>query len=303
MQMGNSTLSIGQMIRRASEAFERANLSYGHGTESAWDEAAWLVLAVVGISPQAEELDMDIAVSEAQAQRIRQFVEQRIQTRKPLAYLLNSAWFCGLEFYLDERVIVPRSPIAELISYGFEPWLQKSPQRILDLCTGSACIAIACALRFPSACITATDISGDALTVANININRHAVADRVRLYKADVFTGLPEAARYDLIVCNPPYVDAADMAVLPPEFRREPQLALAAGRDGLDIVRRLLQDAGNFLTPDGVIVCEVGNSEEALCQAYPRIPFTWLEFEQGGHGVFLLTAKELAEACIDKTMN
>jgi ribosomal protein L3 glutamine methyltransferase len=299
MQAGNSTLNVAQMIDATGKTFERAQLSYGHGTENAWDEAAWLVLACLGISPQTENFDADIPVSPQQAQRIQELIERRVQTRKPLAYLLNSAWFCGLEFFVDERVIVPRSPIAELIGNDFAPWVKKPPQKILDLCTGSGCIAIACALQFPSAQVDATDISADALTVAAINAGRHAVEDRVRFYQADVFSGLPQR-RYDLIVCNPPYVDADDMARLPPEYRQEPGLALAAGQDGLDIVRRLLREAGNFLAADGVIVCEVGNSEEALANAWPRIPFIWLEFEQGGSGVFVLTADELAQSGINE---
>jgi ribosomal protein L3 glutamine methyltransferase len=289
----SNVLTIRQIIHEVSDAFERAQLVYGHGTETAWDEAAWLALSVLGVSPQQEELDANIPVSEEQAQRIRGLAQQRIQTRKPLAYLLNSAWFCGLEFHVDERVIVPRSPIAELIANDFAPWLRQTPRRILDLCTGSGCIAIACAVQFPSARVDATDINEQALAVATANAQRHDVQDRVQLYQADVFTGLPPN-QYDVVVCNPPYVGAEEMSGLPAEYQQEPELALAAGQDGLDIVRRLLQDAGNFLTPNGILICEVGNSETTLCQAYPAMPFTWLEFEFGGHGVFLLTADDLS---------
>ncbi|MBN1378197.1 MAG: 50S ribosomal protein L3 N(5)-glutamine methyltransferase [Gammaproteobacteria bacterium] len=299
--MTGIAITIEQKIREVSARFEQAHLTFGHGTENAWDEAAWLVLGVLGISPQMEQLDADIPVSLEQAQRIRDLVERRIQMRKPLAYLLNSAWFCGLEFYIDERVIVPRSPIAELIANDFAPWLKKTPQTILDLCTGSGCIAVACALQFPLARVTATDISDEALSVAKINVNRHALEDQLQLYKADVFTGLPPC-QYDLIVCNPPYVDAEEMAVLSPEYQQEPGLALAAGHDGLDFVRRMLNEVGNFLTPDGVLVCEVGNSEVALTQAYPYMPFVWQEFEQGGYGVFILTRSDLTDIGINKTV-
>ena len=292
--MLNNLLTVADTIRAISALFDSAGLYYGHGTENAWDEASWLVLSVMGISPQLEEVDGAIPVSGQQAGRIQELAEQRIRTRKPLAYLLNSAWFCGLEFFVDERVIVPRSPIAEMITDHFSPWITGMPRRILDLCTGSACIAIACAKQFPDADVTGTDISDEALAVAGLNVERHGLRDRVLLCRADIFTGLPKA-RYDLIICNPPYVDADEMANLPPEFLQEPESALAAGADGLEFVRRLLQEAGNFLVPDGVLVCEVGNSEQALSRAYPCLPFIWPEFECGGSGVFVLRCGDLEE--------
>ena len=284
--------TLGELIQEISQKFEAAQLHCAHGTETAWDEAAWLLTHVIGWSPQTGEFCADTPATGEQVQQIRKIADKRIQTRRPLAYLLNSAWFCGLEFYVDERVMVPRSPIAELIANDFTPWLTHPPQRILDLCTGSACIAIACAVQYPEANVTATDISRDALAVAQLNVERYQLADRVKFYQADIFQGLPQQL-FDLIVCNPPYVDAIDMANLPEEYRHEPGLALRAGTDGLDFVRQMLPIAGNFLSANGVLVCEVGNSEMALCDAYPNVPFTWIEFEHGGHGVFALTAQEL----------
>ncbi len=281
------------LIDWVSERLERADLCYGHGTENAWDEAAWLVLHALGLSPQESLADPEKAVAVAEQRRVELLLERRITTRKPLAYLLQSAWFCGLEFFVDERVLVPRSPIAELIPNGFFPWLPRLPSSVLDLCTGSGCIAIACALAFPEAEVTATDISGQALAVAEINRDRYGLEQRLQLYAADVFNGLPRK-EYDLIVCNPPYVDAEDMAALPEEYKQEPGLGLAAGQDGLDIVRRILRDADRYLSARGLLVVEVGNSQSALLAAFPRVPFLWPEFEHGGDGVFVLSAGDLA---------
>lgn len=294
--MKDKPLTIERKLNEIAAIFEQAQLYFGHGTETAWDEAAWLIAHVLGISPQNEQLDAETVIPKEQDVRISKLVEDRVKTRKPLAYLINSAWFCGLEFYVDERVIVPRSPIAELIANEFTPWLSKAPQHILDLCTGSGCIAVACAVQYPQVQILATDIDPAALEVARMNTERHNVADRVRLYQADLLDGLP-TGRFDLILCNPPYVGAKDMAGLPVEYSHEPQQALAAGADGLDAVRRILRAVGNFLEPDGVLICEVGNGQETLCEVYPRIPFTWVEFDYGGQGVFVLAANEMpAEA-------
>ncbi len=281
-----------QLCEKVAAGFQSAGLYFGHGTETAHDEAAWLVAAVLEVSPQ-QSLPVT-PVSAAQRNKAFELMETRITTRKPLAYILRSAWFCGLEFYVDERVIVPRSPLAELIGEQFSPWLLEPPRHILDLCTGSACIAIACAHAFPEARVDASDISADAIAVAGLNIQNYSLQDRVRLIRADVFDGLP-AQTYDLIISNPPYVDADDIASMPPEYRHEPGLALAAGDDGLTIAHKIIAGARARLSENGVLICEVGNSEAALLQVYPDLPFIWPEFVWGGSGVFLLYAKDLYE--------
>lgn len=287
-----SPCSRWELIGIIAQRLEDAGLVFGHGTENAHDEAAWLVIHALGFSPAEPLPEPSAPVQAADIARVEDLLQRRIQTRKPLAYLLNSAWFAGLEFYVDERVIVPRSPIAELIAREFSPWLTGPPRRILDLCTGSGCIAIACARQFDDAHVDATDISADALDVAGVNRRKHGLEDRVTLIQADVFEGLPHR-NYDIIVSNPPYVDAGAMADLPAEYRNEPALALAAGKDGTTIVRRILAGAPEYLSPEGILVCEVGDSEEALTAAFPAIPFVWLDFEFGGHGVFLLAAEDL----------
>ncbi len=229
-------------------------------------------------------------LTQAELEHLSAAREQRIIQRIPTPYITRQAWFCGMPFYVDERVLIPRSPVGELIENAFYPWLQYEPETILDLCCGSACIAIACSEAFPDAEIHASDLSPDALAVAAVNVEQYG--SRVRLIESDLFAGMT-GQRYDVIVCNPPYVDAEDMASLPDEYRHEPVLALASGDDGLDFTRRLLREAVDHLTDNGILIVEVGNSAEALEQTFPTVPFVWLEFAHGGDGVFMLTAQDL----------
>lgn len=238
---------------------------------------------------------LDARLTTSERARVVANIQRRIEERIPAAYITGQAWFAGLPYAVDERVLVPRSPIAELIEKRFAPWLTEEPLQILDLCTGSGCIGIACAYAFPDAEVQLSDISFDALAVAEENIHQHGMADRVFAMQSDLFENLL-GQRFDLIVSNPPYVDAEDMASLPDEFHAEPELGLASGDDGLDFTRRLLREAQDYLTDEGLLVVEVGNSWPALEAAYPDLPFVWVEFERGGHGVFVLTAQDLRNA-------
>ncbi|MEL0578256.1 50S ribosomal protein L3 N(5)-glutamine methyltransferase [Pectobacterium punjabense] len=286
--------TIQDMLRWAVSRFNAANVYYGHGTDNPWDEAIQLVLPSLYLPLDIPEDMYTSRLITSERQRIVERVIRRVNERIPVAYLTNKAWFCGLEFYVDERVLVPRSPIGELINNYFDEQLPKTPNLILDLCTGSGCIAIACAQAFPEAEVDAVDISSDALAVTEQNIQQHGLEYRVTPIRSDLFRDLP-AIRYDLIVTNPPYVDEEDMSDLPQEFRFEPELGLAAGNDGLDLVRRILACAPDYLSDDGVLICEVGNSMVHLIDQYPEIPFTWLEFDNGGDGVFMLTQSQLVD--------
>ena len=278
-------------IRWAVSRFHAEQLYFGHGTDNAWDDARQLVLGAVHLPFEVADAYLDCRLEDDEIAQLRELLRRRIEERVPTAYLINEAWFCGLPFYVDERVLVPRSPIAEQIQRRFEPWLAREPARILDLCTGSGCIGIACAYAFEEAEVVLSDLSFEALEVANINIERHGLEERVYTVQGDGFDGLPEQ-RFDLIVSNPPYVDAEDFAEMPEEYHHEPALGLACGEDGLDLVRRMLAESADHLTEKGLLVVEVGNSQVHVEASYPEVDFTWLEFEQGGHGVFLLSAEQ-----------
>ena len=281
-------------IRWAVSRFHAEELFFGHGHDNAWDEARALVLGAVHLPWDTADRYLDCALEDDERYALGVLLHRRIQERVPTAYLLGEAWFCGLPFTVDERVLVPRSPIGELIEAHFAPWLPATPARILDLCTGSGCIGIACAYAFPEAEVALGDLSYDALEVAWQNIERHGLEERVYTVQGDGFAGLP-GQRFDLIVSNPPYVDAEDFADMPAEYQHEPALGLACGDDGLDLVRRMLAEAADHLTEQGILVVEVGNSQVHVEALYPEVDFTWLEFERGGHGVFLLAAAQCRE--------
>ena len=284
-----------ELIHWGADLFEQAGLVFGHGTDNALDESALLVLHELRIGYEQPDEVLDTPLDDEDRLRVIELLERRVASRKPAAYLVNEAWFAGLSFYVDERVLVPRSPIAELIEAGFEPWIGRQPVRnILDLCTGSGCIGIACAHAFPDARVDLADLSADALDVAGMNIQRHGLEARVSPLQSDLFAGLT-GRRYDIIVSNPPYVPQQEVRELEAEFQHEPALGLIAGTDGLDIVTSILNDAGKHLRDDGILVVEVGHSQERLVELFPDVPFLWLEFEYGGEGVFLLESLQLHE--------
>jgi ribosomal protein L3 glutamine methyltransferase len=270
--------------------FAAHDLSYGHGTDCAEDEAFWLVWQLSGNPDDMSRMPADPGL----AARVLALARRRVEERIPLAYLLGSAWFAGLEFEVGPAVLIPRSPLAEVVEQHFVPWVELGPQaRVLEVGTGSGCIAIAAAIHNPEIVVDATEIDAAALAIARRNVERHGVADRVQLLEADLFP--LEAGRYRVIISNPPYVPAAEIPSLPAEYGHEPVAALDGGEDGLDVVRRLLTGARERLTPDGVLIVEVGLAADALMAAYPRVPWTWIGFERGGEGVFVLTADELKD--------
>lgn len=281
------------LIASGARRLQRARVFFGHGTDNAWDESAALVWHALKLPQASSPRIYAKRVNAAGVERVEALIQRRIAERIPAVYLTGLTWFAGLPFQVDPRVLIPRSPLAELIEQRFSPWIEAGRvRRILDIGTGSGCIAIACAKAFPKAHVDAVDLSADALTVARANVRRHRVGRRVQVVKSDHFSALGARA-YDMIVSNPPYVGAREMAALPPEYRHEPRMALAAGPSGLDSVRVILREAGRHLRPHGILVVEVGNSERAVRRAYPRLPFTWLDFERGGGGVFLLSAQAL----------
>ncbi len=264
-------MTLDELVRDAARRLRRAPLHYGHGTSNARDEAAFLVLRGLGLPFDARA---DRAVTAKELRRVEGLLRRRIGERVPVPYLLNEAWLAGASFYVDRRVIIPRSHIAALLQQEMRPWLHRPARRVLDLCTGTGCLAVLAAQAFPRALVDAADVSAAALAVAQRNVARHGLRGRVRVLRADLFEGLGRR-RYDLIISNPPYVDARAMRALPPEYRHEPRLALAGGADGLALVRRILRDAGGHLNPGGLLVCEVGRGRGLLERAYPRTPFAW----------------------------
>ncbi len=289
----DSLSCIRDFIRWGVSRFTDESLFFGHGTDNALDEALFLVLNSLHLPYDLPADYFSSVLTQEERKRVTGMIERRISERKPAAYLTREALFAGLPFYVDERVLVPRSPIAELIKQRFEPWLEPGQvERMLDLCTGSGCIAIACAYAFPGAEVDAVDISADALEVAEVNVRKHGLADRVHLLQSDLFGQLGEQ-RYDLIVSNPPYVSAEELEQLPDEYRFEPRVGLHGGESGLDCVQRILEGAARHLADTGILIVEVGSSAETLQNLYPYVPFYWLEFEHGGDGVFLLTAEQV----------
>jgi len=288
-------ISIQDFVRWGASRFNAAGLFFGHGTDNALDEALNLVLHALHLPPDLPPAYRDCRLTAGERVTVTDLIERRISERKPAAYLTQRAWFAGLEFYVNEDVLVPRSPLAELIEAGFDPWIDADGvSGVLDLCTGSGCIGIATAVYLPHVEVDLVDISAAALRVAETNVENHGLTDRVRVAESDLFSALA-GRRYDIIVSNPPYVGAEELLSLPEEYRNEPALGLAGGESGLDLVLRILRDAPNFLAEGGILLVEVGNTAAELMRRFPEAPFLWLEFERGGEGVFLLNRDQLVD--------
>jgi ribosomal protein L3 glutamine methyltransferase len=289
---------VRDLVRASAKRLARAKLAFGHGTATAWDEAAYLVLHALGHSPLYADAQMDRPVTPTQVRAAFELIARRIRSRVPAAYLTHEAWLAGHRFYVDERVLVPRSFLAEWILNDLGSWIAQPQQirRVLELCTGSGCLAVLLAKALPHARIDAVDISADALAVARRNVARYRLSRRVRLLESDLFAALGET-RYELILANPPYVSARAMARLPREYRQEPRLALAGGRNGLDCVRRILAHAPDYLDPQGILVMELGHARKRVERAFPHTPFTWLETAAGDAVALLLRRDEIPHAC------
>jgi len=295
MKETEELVTILDFLRFSLSCATEANLYYGHGTDNAWDDIRSLILRSLALPYDINPDLFNARLTSSEKKYLCHQLDKRINQRVPVPYLIKEAYFYDLLFYVDERVLIPRSPIAELIENQFSPWIDaEKVHHILDLCTGSGCIAIACCYAFPEAQVDAVDISAEALAVAVINCERLEVEDQLHLIESDCFTRVPQTL-YDIIVSNPPYVGKEEMQTLPDEYRHEPVLALETTNNGLAIVDKILHSAHAYLNDHGILVVEVGNSEEALCKAYPNVPFTWLEMSNGGHGVFLLTKQQLDE--------
>ena len=292
---GRQKRTLRQWIQDAATQLDAAGLFFGHGTDNALDESVYLLSHALKTDFDFKAFNLDAPLSSAQEDAVMDIIKQRIETRQPAAYITHEAWFAGYPFYVDSHVLVPRSPLAELIEEHFQPWIAEDKiSNILELGTGSGCIAIACALHMQQTLVDACDIDQAAIEVARKNVAKYALEQRVSLYQSDLFRDLPQK-KYDIIITNPPYVGQAEFDNLPEEYTHEPSLGLVAGEDGLDCVRIILREAIHYLQPHGILIVEVGNSQRAVEQAYPDVPFTWLEFEHGGEGVFLLDASQLTQ--------
>ncbi|MEQ8516677.1 MAG: 50S ribosomal protein L3 N(5)-glutamine methyltransferase [Chromatocurvus sp.] len=288
--------SVIEAIQACARVLETGDVFFGHGTDNAWDEAVQLVLFAVGQPPDAPSDVGERPLVAADRERIESLLQRRVHQRIPLPYLTGEAWFAGLRFACDGRALVPRSPLAELVLGDFRPWYAGTgPVSILDLCCGGGAIGIAAAVQLPRARVVLSDVDGGALALASTNVLQHGVGDRVRTVQGDLFCSLADE-RFDIILCNPPYVDASDLGSMPAEYAHEPPIGLGAGSDGLDLARRVLNEAADHLNPEGLLLLEVGNSWTALEVAFPRVAFTWVELEAGGHGVLAMQASELRES-------
>ncbi|BAP58330.1 50S ribosomal protein L3 N(5)-glutamine methyltransferase [Candidatus Tachikawaea gelatinosa] len=292
----NELKTLQDMLRWAVSCFESENIYYGHGTDNPWDEAVQLILPTLflPIDSLAENIK-EAKLTWSERKKIIDNIMLRTKKRIPVPYLTNKSWFCNYEFYIDRRVLIPRSPFGEIINNNFKNIVSHSPKFILDMCTGSGCLAIASAYVFPESQIDAVDISADALAVANININNHFLFHRIKLIHSDLFLHIP-IKKYDLIITNPPYVNNEDMRNLPKEYLHEPHIGLLGGNDGLNFINRILFIASDYMNENGILICEVGNNIENLKKKYPNIPFTWIELNNGGKGVFYLTFQQIIDS-------
>ena len=294
-QIQQELLTIRDWLRYAVSRFEDSDIFYGHGTDNAYDEAVWLIMSSLHLPHDTLNNFLDAKLTSGERAKLAGFIDDRISKHTPTAYLLKEAWLQGYKFYVDERVLIPRSFIAELlVNDGLQPWIEY-PELVnsaADICTGSGCLGVLLADAYPDAEIDVIDISADAIDVCNINISNYGLQARVHAIKSDMFSAL-KGKQYDLIISNPPYVDAPSMAELPAEYRNEPQLALGSGAAGLDHTHTILREAANYLSDDGILVVEIGHNRDALIEAYPELPFTWLEVSSGDEFVFLLTKSQL----------
>ncbi|MGZ8271186.1 MAG: 50S ribosomal protein L3 N(5)-glutamine methyltransferase [Methylophilus sp.] len=293
-QLAQELLTIRDWLRYTVSQFEQSDIFFGHGTDNSYDEAVWLLMSALHLPMDTLNNFLDARLTEIEREHLASLIEQRISKHTPTAYLVKEAWLQGFKFYVDERVIVPRSFIAELLQNGLQPWVEfpELIQSAADICTGSGCLGILLADAFPDAQIDVIDISPDAIAVANINIANYGLQDQVHAIQSDMFAAL-KGKTYDLIISNPPYVDAPSMAQLPAEYRNEPQLALGSGQAGLDHTHTILREAAQHLNDEGILIVEIGHNRDALMEAYPDLPFTWLDTSSGDQFVFLLTKEQL----------